>query len=207
MWECPKSSNEWQFHPQAAHPIGTYNSLNTDTSYDPGENETNRKVQLGHMFVDDNSHSHSIAGVTDQLANCEAGPRVHMLEGGGNVDNVGHWLTAQPDWTRGPAVLPKKMETAVRVPKDKRTWQSGSRCCFGSVPGRKMLDPVGPNWIVGFLSGCVKLSAHWCGNCWQRDWPCLRQCFAAGQMALAPEGQCCWLNGSLMLLRILPVWP
>ena len=60
MWECQKLPSEWQYHPQAAHSIGTYNLLNADTTYDLGENETNRKVQLGNMLVDDNACSLSM---------------------------------------------------------------------------------------------------------------------------------------------------
>ena len=40
---------------------------------------------------------------------------------------------------------PESVETVVRVSNEKRAWQSGFRCCFGSGPRRKMFDPVGPN--------------------------------------------------------------
>ena len=48
------------------------------------------------------------AGATDQLANCEVGPRVHVLEGGSSVDDVRCQPTGQPHRTKGLAVLSKR---------------------------------------------------------------------------------------------------
>ena len=129
-----------------------------------------------------------------------------MLGGPRQSCGDGSLVGVASDWDVGLGKeCPDLVETGLRDLREGKAWWSGSKCCCRPGPGRKMLGPVELDWLVGALCCCVELSAHWCGSCWLRDWPHLRQCFVVEEVELALEGQCHWLDWSLVLLWLLPM--
>ena len=80
------------------------------------------------------------------------------------------------------------MEAGLTNLREGRACWSGSRCCWGPGSGRKVFDPVDSDWVVGTLCGYVELPAHWCGNCWQRDWLCLKAVVCCRRVISCSEG-------------------